>query len=89
MLLEELKEKCNIIAAPVSEERLNAAIEEVVRRSHLNLDNADEGIIPSAIMAAIFDDMKRCCLNGSWNERAKKLTKKEYNNIRLFIPSSY
>lgn len=89
MLLEELKEKCNVIARPICEERLNDAIEKIAKSGCFNLDNADEKIIPSAIMAAIFDDMKRCCLKGSLNDRVVKLTQKEYNNIRHFVPSSY
>lgn len=89
MLLEDLKEKCNIISRPICGERLSAAVEEVVRRGSINLDNADENTLPSAIMAAIFDDMKNACLYGSLNYNTEKSIKREYKKIRYLIPSSY
>lgn len=88
MTKEELKEKCGIIAQPISK-RLDDAIDKILSRNCINLDKADERVVPSALMAAIFEDMGNCCLNGLFNEEVKKQIKKEYKNIKNFVPASW
>lgn len=90
MLEEELKRLCRIIANPISDPaRLNAAIDKILKSNCINLDNADEKILPGAIMAALFEDMFKSCLEGACSDTIKKQVKKEYRNIKHFIPASW
>lgn len=86
---EKLKKTCHVIAAPLSGDRLDNAVEKILQSGCVNLEDADEKILPSAIMAALFEDMMKCCLNGSLNDSRVKAIKKEYKNIKNFVPASY
>lgn len=90
MLKEELIEKCKAIAEPISNpDRLNNAINKLLASNCINLDNADERVLPGAVMAALFEDMSQCCLNGAFSCNIKKQVKKEYRNIKHFVPASW
>lgn len=86
---EELKRLCHVIANPLYGDRLDDAVEKILQRNCVDLDDVDEKVLPSAIMAALFEDMMKCCLNGSLNIGTRKAIKKEYKNIKNFVPSSY
>lgn len=86
---EELKRLCHIVAGPLNGDRLDDVVEKILQSGCVNLEDADEKILPSAIMAALFEDMMKCCLNGSLNDSRVKAIKKEYKNIKNFVPVSY
>lgn len=86
---EKLKRLCRIIADPLNGDRLDNAVEKILQSGCVNLEEANEGVISSAIMAALFEDMMKSCLNGSLNESIVKAIKKEYKNIKNFVPASY
>lgn len=86
---EELKRLCHVVADPLNGDRLDDAVEKILQSGCVNLEDADEKVLPSAIMAALFEDMMKCCLNGSLNENRVKAIKKEYKNIKNFVPASY
>lgn len=86
---EELKRRCRVIAECFCPERLDNAVEKLLQRNCVNLEDADEKVLPSAIMAAFFEDVAKCCLNGSLNDSTKKRIKKEYRNIKHFVPASW
>lgn len=86
---EELKRLCHIVANPLNGDRLDDAVEKILQSGCVNLGDADEKTLSSAIMAALFEDMMKCCLNGSLNENRVKAIKKEYKNIKNFVPASY
>ena len=86
---EELKRLCHVVANPLNGDRLDDAVEKILQSGCVNLEEADENVLPSAIMAALFEDMMKCCLNGSLNENRVKAIKKEYKNIKNFVPASY
>lgn len=86
---EELKRLCHVVANPLNGDRLDDAVEKILQSGCVNLEEADEKVLPSAIMAALFEDMMKCCLNGSLNENRVKAIKKEYKNIKNFVPASY
>lgn len=86
---EELKRLCHAVADPLNGDRLDDAVEKILQSGRVNLEDADEKTLPSAIMAALFEDMMKCCLNGSLNENRVKAIKKEYKNIKNFVPASY
>ena len=86
---EELKRLCHAVADPLNGDRLDDAVEKILQSGCVNLEDADEKTLPSAIMAALFEDMMKCCLNGSLNDSRVKAIKKEYKNIKNFVPASY
>lgn len=86
---EELKRLCHVVADPLNGDRLDDAVEKILQSGCVNLEDADDWILPSAIMAALFEDMMKHCLNGSFNENRVKAIKKEYKNIKNFVPASY
>lgn len=86
---EELKQKCRKIAECFNPERLDNAVENLLLRNCINLDDADGKILPSAIMAAFFEDMANCCLNGSLSDVTRKEIKRNYKNIKNFVPASW
>lgn len=86
---EELKRLCHVVVDPLNGDRLDDAVEKILQSGCVNLEDADEKTLPSAIMAALFEDMMKCCLNGSLNENRVKAIKKEYKNIKNFVPASY
>ena len=86
---KELKEMCRAIADCFSSERLDNAVEQLLQRGCVDLDNADKKVLPSAIMAAFFEDVSNCCLKGNFNENVNKEIKKEYRKIKCCVPASW
>lgn len=86
---EELKRLCHVVADPLNGDTLDNAVEKILQSGCVNLEDADKKILPNAIMAALFEDMMKCCLNGDLNDSRVKAIKKEYKNIKNFVPASY
>ena len=51
---EELKRLCHVVAGPLNDDRLDGAVEKILQSGCVNLEDADDNILPSAIMAALF-----------------------------------
>ena len=86
---EELKRLCHVVADPLNGDTLDNAVEKILQSGCVNLEDADKKILPNAIMAALFEDMMKWCLNGVLNDSRVKAIKKEYKNIKNFVPASY
>lgn len=90
MLEDELKRICEVIARPISDpDRLNTAIDKILKSNSIDLENADEKVLPGAVMAALFDDMAKSCLEGACSSTIKNEVKKEYWNIKRFVPATW